>query len=314
MLFEHRRDLLQNRRAPNASTPLGYASEDSKRNPMDAFAAIYTKAPKTVASGPAWASWVEGLGDWQHNSAINAFDTNRSTETYGVQGGVDATWQGLHTSDDAFVIGVIASWMTSRVTYNDSPTSLRMDGPGVGLYGTYISGNFSTDLAVKGDFLSLDQSYGGLLPNTSFNVTNFGVSGNVQYKFPANANSFGEPTAGFSYTRTMFENSAATENFKDSNTVRVQAGARFGRSWTTAGGICVEPSVKLLAYDNVIADNSTVAVDALIPNDVGKVRGEVDPQINFDFGNGLSSNLSGTVRFGDNVVGGAVRAQVRKQW
>jgi hypothetical protein len=51
-----------------------------------------------------------------------------------------------------------------------------------------------------------------------------------------------------------------------------------------------------------------------VPTDQGKVRGELDPQVNFDFGNGYSSTLSGQVQFGDNLVGGAVRAQLRKQW
>jgi len=323
-MLEGRRDQLQNRRP--AGRPLGFADEESSGvlgysatgRTSNAFASMPFKAAvRAVPSGPSWASWVEGLGDWQQNSAASATDTSHFTETYGGQGGIDATWQNLASADDALVLGVVASWMTSRVTYDGSPTSIRLSGPGVGLYGTYLRGNFSADLAFKTDFLGLDEDFAGLSPNASINATNYGVSGNTQYKIMTGTASFVEPTGGFSYTRTTFGNGAAALDLKDASTLRLQAGFRLGTSMTV-GATAVEPTLKVLAYDNVIAEGSSIAADApgaaIVPTDEGKVRGELDPAVNFDFGNGYSSNLSGQVRFGDELVGGAVRAQFRKQW
>jgi hypothetical protein len=52
------------------------------------------------------------------------------------------------------------------------------------------------------------------VPNGSIGVTNAGASGNVQYKLKFAA-SFVEPTAGFSFTRTMFGDNAALMGLQD---------------------------------------------------------------------------------------------------
>ena len=50
------------------------------------------------------------------------------------------------------------------------------------------------------------------------------------------------------------------------------------------------------------------------PSDVGLVRGELDAEINADFGNGFSGLLRGEVRAGDNMFGGGIKIGARKQW
>jgi hypothetical protein len=116
----------------------------------------------------------------------------------------------------------------------------------------------------------------------------------------------------------MFDHdNVAALGLKDASTLRLQAGARFGTSWM-AGETSIEPTLKVLAYNNVVAEGSSVTADtpgvAIVPTDQGKTRGEIDPQLNFNFGNGLSSNLGGQFIFGDQLVGGSVRAQLRKEW
>jgi len=320
-MLEGRRDQLQN--AHLTATPLGYANEEAlgyaaTGRSRNAFASIPFKAPASaIPAGPSWASWAEGLGDWRRDSAVTAADSNHFAQTYGAQGGVDATWQSLSSANDALVVGLVASWMTSRVTYDGSPVSLQLKGPGVGLYGTYLRGNFSTDLAVKTDFLTMDEDFSGLSPNASISATNFGVTGNAQYKIMTGTASFVEPTGGFSFTRTDFGGGAAALDLKDASTLRLQAGLRFGTS-TKIGDTTAEPTLKVLAYDNVVAEGSSIAADtpgaAIVPTDQGKVRGEVDPAVNFDFGHGYSSNISGQVVFGEALVGGGLTAQLRKQW
>ena len=278
----------------------------------------FVKAPPApaAAAGPTWATWVEGIGDWEKRDPLNANDIGRTQNTYGVHAGLDATWQNTWLPGDFVVLGLVTNWTTSHINLTGSPASLRLDGPGVGLYSMYINGGFSADLVGKWDFLNLKEDFAGIIPDSSIGVTNAGVSGNIQYKNKF-GNSFFEPTAGFSFTRTMFGDNAALMGLQDGSTLRLQAGARFGAVFDI-NGIGVEPTLALLAYSNVIADGtsvSTVSVPVpVVPTDKDRVRGEADPELNLDFKNGYSAYVRGTVRFGGELVGGSAKIGLRKQF
>src|SRR5579871_971922 len=335
-VFPVRRDQLQgplgSQANPNA--PLGYSTFDeahsllgyasgADKNPMQgAYAAdknpLYKAppAPPPPAAGPSWATWVEGVGDWERRSALNANDVGRTQETYGVHAGLDATWKNTWLPGDFVVAGLVTNWTSSRISLSGSAATLRLEGPGVGLYSMYINGPWSADLVGKFDFLSLKEDFAGLAPNGSIDVTNAGVSGNLQYKSKI-GNGFVEPTVGFSFTRTMFGSNAALMGLQDGSTVRLQGGARFGAAWDV-NGISVEPTLALLVYSNVIADGTSVATVPVAvpvtPTDQGLVRGEVDPELNLDFNNGYSAYVRGSVRFGSELFGGSAKVGLRKQF
>jgi len=297
---------------------LGYAPADrtpvygADKNPL-------YKAPPAVpaiAAGPSWATWVEGIGDWEKRKALDANDIGRTQDTYGVHAGLDGTWKNAWLPGDYVVAGLVTNWTSSRIRLSDSPVTLRLEGPGVGLYSMYINGPFSADLVGKFDFLNLKEDFAGLLPNASIGVTNAGLSGNIQYKNKFGA-SFLEPTAGFSFTRTMFGDNAALMGLQDGSTVRLQAGARFGTAFDV-NGISFEPTLALLAYSNVIADGTNVSTGPVAvpvtPTDRGLVRGEVDPELSLDFNSGYSAYVRGSVRFGSELVGGSAKVGLRKQF
>ena len=297
---------------------LGYASR-AERNPVyGADKNPLYKSPLTpaVAAGPTWATWVEGVGDWEKRSALNANDIGRTQDTYGVHAGLDATWKNAWLPGDFVVAGLVTNWTSSRISLSGSPATLRLEGPGVGLYSMYINGPWSADLVGKLDFLTLKEDFAGLAPNSSIGVTNAGISGNVQYKNKFGA-SFLEPTMGFSFTRTIFGDNAALMGLQDGSTLRLQAGARFGTAFN-ANGISFEPTLALLAYSNVIADGTSVATVPVAvpvtPTDQGLVRGEVDPELNLDFNNGYTAYVRGSVRFGSELVGGSAKVGLRKQF
>src|SRR5215470_239744 len=297
---------------------LGYASRADRKPVYGGDQNPLYKGPPapTVAAGPTWATWVEGVGDWEKRSALNANDIGRTQDTYGVHAGLDATWKNTLLPGDFIVAGLVTNWTSSRISLTDTSTTLRLEGPGVGLYSMYINGGFSADLVGKLDFLTLKEDFAGLAPSGSISVTNAGISGNVQYKNKFGA-SFLEPTAGFSFTRTMFGDNAALMGLQDGSTLRLQAGARFGTAFT-ANGISFEPTLAVLAYSNVIADGTTVATVPVpvpvTPTDQGLVRGEVDPELNLDFNNGYSAYVRGSVRFGTELVGGSAKIGLRKQF
>ena len=113
----------------------------------------------------------------------------------------------------------------------------------------------------------------------------------------------------------MFGADAITFGLTDASTLRLQAGARFGAT-LDVNGISVEPSLKALVYSNVIAEGSSTAagIAGIVPTDQGKIRGEIDPDVNWDFGNGCLATLAATMRFGEGMLGGSASLNLRKQF
>jgi hypothetical protein len=297
---------------------MGYVSQSQSSNPL--ASPVYSKAAPMAAptnAGPSFAAWTQGLGDWEHDDPLSPTSTAHFAATYANQTGVDATWKGLAASDDALVAGVVGSWTGTHVAYDGTPTTTRLEGPGVGLYTTYVKGRFSVDTTLKFDFLRMTtETLSPGPPPLPVNLTNAGLSGNIQYKLDLASNTFVEPTAGYSFTRTMYGINAAANGLSDGNTLRLQAGSRAGVSWTM-DTVNAEFSVKTLVYSNVIADGSPTTSDPLSPSsptDQGKVRGEFDPALNLDLGKGYSVAFSGSVRFGDGMTGGSANVNFRKQW
>jgi hypothetical protein len=297
--------------------PLGYAAAASApagpRNPLYNVPAAPVSPP---SSGPAWATWVEGLGDWEKRSALNAFDVGRTQSTYGAHTGVDATWTNPFLPGDYVVAGLVTNYSSIHVDLVNG-AKLQLEGPGVGLYTMYLKGGFSADLVGKADFLALKEDLATLaLPNGSIGITSAGVAGNVQYKQKF-AWGFIEPTMGFAFSRTMFGNNAVQMGLQDGSTLRLQAGARFGAAFQV-NGVNIEPTLGLLAYSNVIADSTTLAtVDVPVPvtpTDKGLVRAEINPELNFGFDNGYSAYIRGSVRAGSEMVGGAAKVGLRKEF
>jgi len=304
--------------APEEDSALSYADQPQKNNP---FGAIVTKAPPTAVADttPVWGTWVQGLGDWQHDDPLSAGDFARSTATYAAQGGVDRTWQNLSAANDAFVLGLVATYANSNISYLSTMTTATLAGSGVGFYSEYVRGNFSTDLTTKVDFLNLNQNFGGAAPSTSIGIINAGVNGDVQYKFDLGHNNFVEPTAGAAFTHTMFQGGATALGLQNASTVRVQGGARGGTSWDLGNGFSVDASLRGLVYSDVLAQNANVnggnVIGILIaPTDQGLIRGEFDPELAFNFPQAYSVTVSGSVRFGQALVGGSASVNLRKQF
>jgi hypothetical protein len=295
---------------------LGYSGQSQQSNPL-AAPVVYKATPAATPANPVWGAWVQGLADWERDNPLSAIDVGRFTATYAAQGGFDRTWQGVMSSDDALVVGIVSSWTSARSSFDNTPTIMHLIGPGVGVYSQYVKGGFSTDLTTKFDFLQMTQDFAGTAPNTSIGLTNAGVSGNTQYKFAWAGSNFVEPTAGFTFTRTIFGSGAAALELQDADTVRLQAGSRFGTTWN-ANGLSIDASIKALVYSDVIAQGTSIAGTVLTPTvsptDEGLVRGELDPEMMFALADGYSVTLSGKLRFGEGMVGGSAGINLRKQF
>ena len=217
---------------------------------------------------------------------------------------------------DYLVTGVFGSWMQTRAAFSTVPATLRLDGPGIGAYAMWVWGGFSTDVIGKGDFFHLSEDFGGAAPNASLRVTAPGIAEDINYKFRVGEFSFLEPTVGYMMTRTLFDGSGAAFGFQDATTLRVQGGARFG-TFIDLHGTLLVPSLTALVYENAIAQGTAINTNAglpLTPTDAGQVRGEVIPKLDFYFGGGYRAFLEAGIRFGHDLVGGAARVGLQKQW
>jgi hypothetical protein len=294
-----------------APMPLGFASDPT--NAMVTKAPVYKAPPAPV--GPSLAMWGQGFGGWQRTSLSAAgVDLSSALSTYGFQGGVDETWRGLATAGDALVLGAVGSFTTAVDSFA-AGVSAGFNGPGAGLYGTYISGGFSADMTAKVDFLSLDEAVPGA-PTASTSLDNYTVAANTQYKFDLGGKAFLEPTAGLIYTATQFDGGAAALGLANGYVWRFQGGARVGREFVW-NGTTIETSLRGLLYDNAI-DKGTVIAAGLVgapgASLEGLMFGEVDAEVNADFGNGYSAFGSLQTFFADHIVGGVAMFGGRKQW
>jgi hypothetical protein len=319
-IMQVRRDQLQGLLpVPHGPAPLGYlpsSLDDDSSLQNGPFANFKAQAP-TPITGPAWAVWGQGFGDWEHDGALATADISHTTNTYGVQFGSDGTWLGLTPAGGALVAGLVGSWMDSNVNFNGTPTALRLEGGGFGLYQTFLQGAFSEDVTAKFDFLQLNESLGPGIPVNLVGLTNAGISGNAQYLIKFDGGYFIEPTGGFSFTRTIFGAGATALGLQDASTLRLQGGARFGTTWEM-NGATVEASLKTLIYSDVVAQGTSIVANTfgagILPTDQGLLRGELDPELSICLPENYTVTLSGNARFGQDLAAGSVKLALRKQW
>ena len=298
------------------------ANSGQTNNPL---ANLYDATPAAASASPTWGTWLQGMGDWEHDDPLAATDVAHFTSTYTAQGGLDRTQQGIFSSDDALVLGIVSSWTQAHTEFSGSSTVTDMSGPGVGVYSEYVKGGFSTDVTTKFDFLQIHENFQGAAPNQSIDLTNEAVSGNAQYKFTGllgSNNNFIEPTVGFTLSHTSFANAGAN-NLQDAYTVKLQAGARIGTTWDLGQGVSVDADLKALAYGDAIAQGTSIAGATdpttpfntpLSPTDTGLIRGELDPELCFNLPYNYSLTLSGQVRYGQALVGGSAGVNLRRSW
>jgi len=291
----------------NLDELLGYAKADrGSKSPL-------YKAPpqQPVAPAPVLSTWGQGFGDWERRTGTSdGIDIGRRTLTGGGLVGLDVTFSNFTSPSDALVVGVLGAGMRAT-THNADGSEARVDGPGTGVYAIYVNGGFSTDITWKSDFLTVAAS---TLP-TSVGLDNYVTAWNIQQKFEWGSSWF-EPTAGVTYTRSIWNAGGHAQGFTDGRAWRLQAGARVGTSWDAGGGIKLEPTLTALAYDDVKIEGETlsVAFAPLAPTDQDKVFGLFNAKLNADYGYGLSAYVEGEVRGRTGVLGTAVRAGIRKSF
>jgi hypothetical protein len=300
-----------------ASRPMGFADEPQTGDPEidSAFAALgYAgdpKSPVVAKAVPAtsqfsYSAWAQGIVDYEDRTGTFAgIDIGRNTLIGGGIAAADVTIQRVTSASDALVFGILTGDLTATVRNADGSTAL-VHGPSVGAYSAYVNGPFSIDGTFKTDFFDLTETDAGVV--TPLGLNNYVATGNVNYKQDMGSWWF-QPTAGVTYTRTVWNAESTADGFTDGTDVRVQGGARFGSGFDWAG-IHFDEALTLLAYDDVIISGGTLAVATgvpMAPTDAGKLFGQAIGRLEAQLTRNWSVNVEGEFRGSTDVYGVAGR-------
>ncbi len=275
--------------------------------------------------------------------------------TVGFAFGGDATVRGVLTPDDGLIAGLSLGYLAGDVTVATSSGPSRdlsfppamgqgssrmraaFAGLTTGAYLVYFNGGFSTDLLLKADVLTLDESFddvfsfthpgAGRPPLTStfsgagrFGLTSTTLAGNLDYRFILGPSLWVEPTVGAQHIHSAYGKGAADFGLDDADLVMVQGGARAGIPVMINPRTIMTTTLTGLAYSDVLVAGGFIpgagflAGNLLADADRGQVRGRGVVAVTLDTGNGVSSFIQGEVRGGKGLFGAGGRAGIRIVW
>lgn len=303
---------------------------------------------------PRFGSWAEAYADFERHTNIipGASGVARNQSTFGVAAGFDRTFRNTGWMLSGFQIGIFGGYNDTRstfsnrttletrtvntgstdlVTVNTTDSEQESNGGFVGVYGSYFHGPLSADLSLKADFFDLTQTAVETLTGTcgaavnlgtnflhnSTSETNLIIAGNANWRMPWHGGFWFEPTAGFRLTMTSYGDNAAAIGLEDGHALRLQAGARVGRTWVEGGKLWSVSAAGLL-YSDVLVDGYLLTTAALPPGtaeiDEGKVRvmGQLNAKVDFLDGTSLYGRVE--VRGGEDVIGVGGKLGARIEW
>jgi hypothetical protein len=334
------------RRATERRTTEQSAKERPTGQPATRRKQAVYKAPPMIYEPVRYAVWGQGFGDYERRTGTGSLGSGiggggigattqianlgRASSTEGFSGGLDATFRNVGFLNDILIAGVLTGYQSSTSTFQATSLKARIDGPSAGVFATYLNGPFSADLLARVDFLRINETFSDVLNfsagvgpipysgSGSTNLNDYIVAGDANYRFAMTPVYWLEPTAGFRFTYSDYDRTAAALGLKNGDDLRLLGGLRVGTDlyW---GTVRVTPTLTGLAYDDVLITGQVVsgggfAVTPVIPLDAGKVRGEGIFAVNFDYGNGLSAFALADIRGGEDLFGAGGRAGIRYQW
>jgi hypothetical protein len=283
-----------------------------------------TKAPVPPPPPPpvTYSGWAYGFGDYEvhQNVAPNSgADVTRRTATGGALGGFDLTFQRLGAGADSLMLGFMAGYSASKLTFPGDVLNTRtqISGTSVGGYVKYFTGPFWNETIFRTDLFGLnqDQSFVGSEVSGSTRMNVYTIADNFNYRFNAGAG-WWEPTIGVQYSSTQYGGNAVALSLANGFDWRVQGGLRTGITFPWNNFI-VSTTVTGLAYSDVqisgfVVDNGLAPTS--LPEDAGKVRGEGIVTANLDLKNGTSIFAQGDVRGGKDLLAAGGRLGMRIGW
>lgn len=238
-----------------------------------------TKTVITREADPRWGAFLSGTGQWidvdgDHNAS--GYDI----ETGGITLGLD------YRLTPNFAVGLSAGYAGTGADL-DGGGRVRVNGAQLGLYATYFTGGFYTDLSVRGGYNSYDTNRAGL-EDTARGSTEggeFNALFGAGYDFQIGKLRIG-PTASVQYTYIGLDGfnehgSLAPLEYPDQSEESLKTTLGLKASYECqAGGVTIRPELRV-AWQHEFGDDR-FAFDASLPNAAGNVFTVEGPRIGRD--------------------------------
>ena len=233
----------------------------------------------TREADPRWGAFLSGIGEWidvDGDSNADGYDVDTGGFTVGLD----------YRVTPHLAIGLSAGYAGTGAALENGGR-VRVSGGQLGLYATYFTGGFYTDLAVNGGYNSYDTKRAGLEDTArgSTEGAEFSALFGTGYDFQIGKLKIG-PTASLQYTYIGLDSfaehgSLAPLEFPEQSEESLRSALGLKASCEfQVGGLIVRPELRA-AWQHEFGDD-TFAFDASLPNAAGSVFTTRGPQIGRD--------------------------------
>lgn len=280
--------------------------------------------------------WTELIGSMSKRKVVQdfslfnghySFDVSYEQQLYGFTSGIDFGSEGLFGPHDAWLVGVLAGYIDSRVDFDASATAVENQGATVGVYATYLNQAFFIDALVKADFLTVDYAAPSLRPfvdTADAKALSIGARIDSGFRVPFGATGFIDPLATVSYVSTEIDDmalSGATVDYGDNDSLQGRLGLRIGGEVFRTPGFRAEASLTASVWQELLPKNEVTIIsngpNLIATDDFDETFAEFSGSFNlFDLGGGFSGHVKGDFRFADNgeIWTAKIKGGMRYQW
>ncbi len=278
--------------------------------------------------------WVKGVANFMRRDATLTYtpigggpgssqDARYGQDSYGLVAGGDLGTQGVLTSGDTLLGGVMAGYVASNVVFDGTQATADYSGVLLGAYGTYLNRGWVVDAAVKVNLLTVKYLQGGssvLAANPD--ADSMGAQLDAGKRFAVGDSVFVEPLASFSYLSTTIDDSALGANavhFGGDRSARGSLGLRIGSAEQFLDGTLLDVSLTGRVWDELDGNDKTLLTTggstSLLSDKFSGVFGEFAGSVNvFGTDDGWSGFFNAGVKFRNDFASESLTAGIRYHW
>ena len=278
--------------------------------------------------------WVKGVANFLRRDATVTYmplsggpgssqDAWYGQDSYGLVVGGDVATQGVLTSGDTLLGGVMAGYVASNVDFDSTQTTADFSGVLLGAYATYLSRGWVIDAAFKANLLKVKYLQGaGSVLAANPNAVSAGGQLDAGKRFAIGGDVFVEPLGSISYLSTSIGDTAIganTVHFGEDRSARGSAGLRLGMARQYLDGTLLDVSLTGRVWDEFDGnDRATLASGgsaSMLSDRFSGVFGELTGSANvFGTDDGWSGFFNAGVKFRNDFTSETLTAGVRYHW
>jgi outer membrane autotransporter protein len=274
-------------------------------------------APGNALRGESGAGiWVQAMTGETDREAVQSFtiggtaasfDLGYEEEFQGLQGGVELGAGPLR-------FGVTGGFGDGDAVFDVTGDRIEFDVKNIGAYAQLRSGGLWANGLVKMDWIDLNTQPGPGL-SAKFDARSFGAMLNLGYRAELGL-FFVEPSAGIAWVKTdvdSYQSGGATVDFDDAESLRAQAGLRFGAALGVGESATLTPYVGIRAFDELRDGNTnrfTLGATFPLADDSPGTHGRAEAGFSLRTGS-LEAFVRGELDFAGDTDGKSIRGGIQ---